>query len=453
MVITQRGVSGTAACVALLIAHGAAAAPPRPRPAAPPARAATPAVVALEVVPASLTFQNRRDVRRALVLGVTAAGERLDLTGTARFSVPGGLVEPGEQSYFTPRKVGSGTVLVAAGGRTARLPVRVVSMEAPPLSFVRDVAPVLSKAGCNSGTCHGAAKGKNGFKLSLRGYDLEADYHSLVDDVNARRFNRAAPDQSLMLLKPTQEVPHQGGLVFERGSRPYNIIRQWIVEGARTDVGAVGRVARLEVLPRNPTLTLPGRKQNLVVLAHYPDGSSRDVTRDARFASGAGEVAEVTDDGLVTAVRRGESPVLVSYEGQFATSEFTILGDRTGWKWQAREQFNYIDRLVDAKLQRIKGMPAPLATDAEFLRRVHLDLTGLLPTPEAARAFLADARPSRQKRLELIDRLLQTPEFDDHWTYKLAASTSASGVPRPSAAGSATPSPTTSRTTSWCVNS
>ncbi len=399
-----------------LLAAGAGAAPkaaPAPSPAPDP-------VVALRLEPASLTFLDRRDTRRVLVTGITRRGSALDLTPAAVFAAQGGLVAAGKDGYLSPARVGQGSVRITAGGRSAVLPVTVRSMAAPPISFVRDVEPVLNKAGCNQGTCHGGAQGKNGFKLSLRGYDPDFDYHSLVDDVSGRRFNRAAPDQSLMLLKPVQEVPHQGGYVFEKGSRYYSILRQWIAEGTKSDVETATRVSRLEVLPRNPTLPLPGMKQSVVVIAHYPDGTTRDVTRDARFQSSVTEVAEVTDTGTVTAIRRGESAILVSYEGQFATNELTILGDRTGWKWAAQPQLNYVDQLIDVKLQRLKSQPAPLASDADFLRRVTLDLTGLLPTPDAARAFLQDPRPSAEKRKDLVERLLRSPEFDDFWTYKFS---------------------------------
>lgn len=377
-------------------------------------------LVRVQAVPSSLTLENRRDVRRVLVLGTTKSGATVDLTALAGVKSTGGLVAAAPGSYFSPVKAGKGTIVLGALGRRLAVPVTVRSMGAPPVSFVRDIEPILAKTGCNAGTCHGAQAGKNGFKLSLRGYDPDFDYHVLVDDLSGRRFNRAAPEQSLMLLKPLQEVPHQGGLVFERNSRPYHLIRQWIAEGVKSDVGTTARVSRVEVLPSNPTLSLPGMTQNLVVIAHYPDGTSRDVTREARFTSSVPEVAEVSEQGTVETVRRGETAVLVTYEGQFATNEFTVLGDRTGWKWVAQPQHNYVDRLVDVKLQRLKSQPSPLASDADFLRRVYLDLTGLVPTPEAARAFLTDPRPSPEKRRDLIDRLLRSPEFDDHWTYKFA---------------------------------
>src|SRR5207237_229364 len=146
-----------------------------------------------------------------------------------------------------PLKAGQGLVTITAGGKTAKLPVTVKSVATPPISFVRDVQPILSKVGCNAGTCHGAAKGRNGFKLSLRGYDVDFDYHALVDDVAGRRVNRAAPDESLMLLKPAQEVPHQGGFVLPKSSQFYRTFRQWIAEGLKSDVAAVGRVAKVDV--------------------------------------------------------------------------------------------------------------------------------------------------------------------------------------------------------------
>src|SRR5439155_5494912 len=190
-----------------------------------------------------------------------------------------GAVSVDHDGYLHPVKVGTTRVMVAAGGQQLALPVTVKSVASPRVSFVREVMPVMSRTGCNAGTCHGSAKGKNGFKLSLRGYDPEFDHAALVNDIAGRRFNRADPDQSLMLLKPTEGAPHQGGLVFERDSRPYQLLRQWIAEGVKLD--KVARVKSLEVLPAAPQLELPGREQQMLVIAHYPDGSTRDVTREA----------------------------------------------------------------------------------------------------------------------------------------------------------------------------
>ena len=382
--------------------------------AAPAAKA--PAVVALRVQPAALVLLDARDARRVLVSGRTSAGQWIDLTSTARLIPVSSGVRVDAEGYLHPVKVGVTRVTVAAGGRQAALPVTVKSVASPPISFVRDVMPVISRAGCNAGTCHGSAKGKDGFKLSLRGYDPEYDHAALINDLSGRRFNRADPDQSLMLLKPTEGVPHMGGLVFEKGSRYYRILRQWIAEGVKLDNAS--RVKTLEVIPAAPRLDMPGMVQQMLVIAHYPDGTTRDVTRDAVFTSSIPDVATVSPEGLVTAVRRGEAAILVRYEGTYATNGLLVMGDRTGFRWAQQPEYNYIDHLVNQKLQKVKVLPSDLCTDAEFLRRIYLDLTGLPPTPEQVRAFLADPAPSRVKRAAVVDRLIGSPEFVDHWTNK-----------------------------------
>lgn len=383
--------------------------------AAPPVK-----ILELKVMPAALTMDNARDLRKLVVSGRTADGYWIDLTDRAVFQPAERIVQRDRNGFFRPVKPGKTTLSITAGGQQAAVPVTVKSVASPPISFVREVMPTLSKTGCNAGTCHGSVKGKNGFKLSLRGFDPEFDYHALVSDISGRRFNRAQPAESLMLLKPIQGVAHQGGLVFEKGSRDYSILYKWIAEGVRSDVSKVQRANRIEVLPKDPKMSLPGWKQSLIVLAHYPDGTTRDVTREAIFTSTMPETATVSPEGTVTGLRRGEAAVLVRYEGNYAANRVTVIGDRSGYRWVGQPQHNYIDRLVDAKLQRIKANPSGLCTDAEFLRRVSLDITGLPPTPEETRAFLADRTPSRRKRARLIDKLLDSPEYVDFWTNKWA---------------------------------
>lgn len=399
------------------LALPAAAAPPA---RTPPGRPTPPAVTALRLEPPALTLEHGRDTRRVLVLGRTVDGQMIDLTRAATFRPTVGVARVEKEGFFSPLKPGSARVVVIAAGQRAELPVTVRSVALPPVSFVRDVMPILSRAGCNAGTCHGSARGKNGFKLSLRGYDPEFDYRALVESLAGRRFNRSDPDRSLMLLKPTQGVPHQGGLALEPGSPAYRTLRQWIAEGVRSDTATTQRVARLEVRPRQPVMRLPGERQQLLVLAHYPDGTTRDVTRDAVYTSSVPEIATVTEEGLVKAGRRGESAILIRYEGAYATNPLIVLGNRTGWQWVQTPEYNFIDTLVYRKLKRIQSLPSPLCSDAEFLRRVSLDLIGLPPLPEETRAFLADPTPSRVKRERVIDRLLNSSEFVDHWTNKWA---------------------------------
>lgn len=379
-----------------------------------------PPITGLTVQPATLTFADKRDLRSVVVTGQTASGVGVDLSPVAKIKAVNPIVTVDDDGTLTPVKAGRTMLTITAGGKTATVPVVVQSVAARPVSFVREVMPILSRAGCTQGTCHGSAKGKNGFKLSLRGYDPDYDYHALVDELGGRRFNRVDPDQSLMLLKSGGQIAHKGGAVMPIPSPNYKLVRQWIAEGVRNDIKTTKRVSRLEILPSVPNVTLPGMTQKTLVIAHYPDGSTRDVTRHAHFTSSGSEIMTATPSGKLEALRRGEASLLVRYEGQYASVGATVLGDRRGWAWQSQPQLNYIDKLVDAKLQKYKAVPAPLCDDAAFLRRVSIDLTGLPPTPEQVRAFLADKTPTTAKRTKLVDKLLGSPEYVDRWTNKWA---------------------------------
>jgi hypothetical protein len=355
-----------------------------------------------------------------LVSGKSADGQTFDLTAVAKLSTEGDTATIGNDGYVSPRKPGLAKIVVSAAGKTVDLTVEIKEASPAPVSFVREVMPAMSKVGCNQGTCHGAQEGKNGFKLTLRGYDPELDYFALVDDLSGRRFNRSLPSQSLMLLKPTQGVPHVGGFLFDEDSRYYKLIHEWIAEGCQFDNAA--RVARLEVFPSNPVIDREGRSLQMIVMAHYPDGTTRDVTRDAVFSSSNFNTATVTNttasSGVVESLRRGETAILVRYEGAYAANQITVLGDRTGFAWVDSPEFNDIDRHVNDKLKKMKTLPSGLSTDAEFLRRVSVDLTGIPPTLEQVKAFLADPRESPVKRNAKIDELLETSEYIDHWTLK-----------------------------------
>jgi hypothetical protein len=213
---------------------------PPPRPALPPFRS-------LKVEPSSLTLDDVRDERRVLVFGETAPGQRFDVTDEAVLKTESPNIEIDKTGYVHAQKQGSGEVTIAVGGLKAKLPVTIKDATVPEIHFVRDVQPILSKLGCNAGTCHGSAKGKNGFKLSLRGYDPEYDYQALINDLSGRRFNRVKVEESLMLLKPTAEVPHEGRQVFTVGSREYNLLRDWIKEGCKPEEVPGGRANGLEM--------------------------------------------------------------------------------------------------------------------------------------------------------------------------------------------------------------
>lgn len=374
------------------------------------------AIVKIQTNPDRLVLSNRRDARSVLVYGQTADGKIVDLSDSAKRTAGGPQITVDNEGYVTPVAVGSTELIVTAGGQTVKVPVEVKDVSVAPTDFIRDVEPILAKVGCNMGTCHGAQQGRKGFKLSLRGYDPIYDYRALVDDVSGRRFNRANPSDSLMLLKPTQGVPHEGGFLFDEDSRAYKIIHQWIAEGCKFSEAT--RPASIDILPKNPILDRSGSTQQMQVIASFADGTSRDVTRDAIFESSNFEVATVGGTGQVKAVRRGETSILVRYEGAYASNTVLVLGTRDGFAWKDAPEFNFIDTNVNNKLKRLKIQPADLCSDAEFLRRVTLDLTGLPATGDQTKAFLNDPRASQIKRAAKIDELLESPDYVDHWTLK-----------------------------------
>src|SRR5262249_25340870 len=282
------------------------------------------------------------------------------------------------------------------------------------VSYVRDVMPLLARMGCNAGTCHGAESGKGGFKLSLRGYDPLFDHRALTDDLAGRRFNRAAPDTSLMLLKPSGGAPHSGGALTQWGEPYYEILKAWIGDGVKADLDGA-RVKSIKLVPGSAVIGLPGQKQQLAVIATFTDGKTRDVSAEAFLDSSNTEVAIVDRGGLVKAIRRGETTVMARYEGAYSATTLIVMGNRSGFEWKKVDEYNWIDGLVYDKLKLVKVLPSDVCTDSEFIRRLYLDLTGLPPQPDDVRAFLADTTPSQQKREKLIDKLIGSDDFVEHW--------------------------------------
>ena len=373
-------------------------------------------VAKLDVRPTKVELNGPFAYSQLLVTATLDNGETADVTRVAKIATPKGVAATA--GLVRPTADGSGEIAISIGGKSVKVPVNVAGFKADkPISFVTDVQPVLGKLGCNAGTCHGAQAGKNGFKLSLRGYDPIYDFRALTDDLEGRRFNRAAPEKSLMLMKPAGAVPHQGGVVMQSGDPNYELVRRWISQGVKLDLDAV-RVKSIDVFPKNPIVAHIGQKQQFAVIASYTDGRVRDVTAEAFIESSNTEVATVDKTALVTTARRGEATMLARYEGAYAASTVVVMGDRTGFVWEERPVQNVIDELVDAKLKKVKVQASALAGDAEFLRRVYLDLTGLPPSAEEVRAFLDDPRDTKRKRDELIDKLVGSEPFVEHWTNK-----------------------------------
>jgi hypothetical protein len=374
----------------------------------------------LEVRPASITLGTPFEYAQLVLTGHLATGERIDVTRMAALDVPAKVVKVSATGVVRPVSDGAGTLKISLGGQTVDVPVKVAGQkEKHEISFVRDVMPTLSRMGCNAGTCHGAQSGKNGFKLSLRGYDPLFDHRALTDDLSGRRFNRAAPDTSLMLLKTTGGVPHQGGVLTKGGEPYYELLKAWIADGVKLDL-KTARVQSIKISPASAVIGLPGQKQQLSVQAKYTDGKVRDVSVEAFLDSSNTEIATVDRAGTVTAVRRGEATIMARYEGAYAATTLVVMGDRSGFAWKQTPEYNWIDTLVYDKLKQVKVLPSDVCTDGEFIRRVYLDLTGIPPQPEEVRAFLNDKTPSREKRDKLVDKLVGSDDFIEHWTNKWA---------------------------------
>ncbi len=377
-------------------------------------------IVSLHATPSAIELKSPFEYRQLLVDATLDNGDVIDVTRLAEIQAEGDIVKVSANRLVRPTADGKGQLSIKLGGQSISVPITSTGQKgAYAVSYVRDVMPAMSRLGCNAGTCHGSLEGKNGFKLSLRGYDPIFDHRALTDDLEGRRFNRAAPERSLMLLKTSGAVPHVGGVLCQPGDPSYELLKMWIAQGVKLDLESA-RVTSLEVLPKGRIVPSLGQKQQMAVMATYADGTTRDVTAEAFIDSSNTEVATVDRGGVVTTVRRGEATILARYEGAYAASTLMVMGDRSGFEWKQPESFSYIDDLVYEKLKKVKVLPSDLCDDSEFIRRIYIDLTGLPPEPEQVRAFLADQRSTRVKRDELVDTLVGSPAFIEHWTNKWA---------------------------------
>jgi WD40 repeat protein len=375
-------------------------------------------ISSLSIEPKNIEIGRWNDTVQMLVTAELTNGHKIDATSFAQYEMSDGSVaKVSATGWVEPSKAGEAKLTIRIGNFSETLPLAVRESDHSSVDFIRDVNPVLSKLGCNQGTCHGAQAGKNGFKLSLRGYDPIYDVRALTDDLAGRRYNPTAPLESLMLTKPLGLVPHAGGKLLDEFNTRTAVLKAWIAGGSRLNL-QTQRVSRIEVSPANPTIESIGNHQQIRVVAYYANGDTRDVTREAFIESGNTEVATIGQGERATAIRRGEAPILARYEGAYAATTLTVMGDRHGFEVTEAEFAQPIDRLVANKWARLKIQPSPLCSDADFLRRIYLDLTGLPPTSDQVRAFLADTTATEDKRNRIIDQLLESDAFTDFWTNK-----------------------------------
>ncbi|HLY08692.1 MAG TPA: DUF1549 domain-containing protein [Planctomycetota bacterium] len=323
-----------------------------------------------------------------------------------------------EGGLAVPVANGSAVISATSPDGTSTAKVVVVDMDKPfDHSFRNHVQPILARFGCSSGACHGAAAGKSGFKLSLRGYDDDGDFATITRHALGRRINLEDPGHSLLLLKPTGAVAHKGGVRFDPSSREYAALSEWIAAGAPGPRKEDPRIDHIEIVPPHVVLK-PGAEQQILVRAHFSDGTVRDATPWAKYTGSDSTVAVPDDEGRVKVTGNGEGAITAWFLSKIAVATVTVpYGDPIpAGLYRAAPRRNFIDELTLEKLQELRLPPSPPSGDSEFLRRAFLDTIGLLPSIAETRAFLADPAPDKRDRL--IDALLARPEFVDYWTHR-----------------------------------
>jgi len=391
--------------------------------AAVPAWAALDASAPFEVFPHEVNLNTLRD-RQSLVVRFTEPnGVQRDVTAEAKLTLADPAKAKIDGRILTPLADGETQLKVEWNGQSAQVPVKVVDAKVDaPVSFRRDVMPVFMTAGCNSGGCHGASRGKDGFMLSLFGYDPEGDYFRLTRQQVGRRINLAMPEESMLITKNIGTAPHTGGKLFTKDSELAQTLLRWLDAGAPNDpAGANGKPSApectsIEILPKTLLLEGPGNKFKITVRAHFEDGTDRDITSMSLFLTSNEASAKIEKDGTIVTGQRGEAFVMARYATHTVGTSVSIIPKALKYEWPNVEEKNWVDGLVHVKLKALRMLPSGLCDDETFLRRASIDLIGLLPSSAQVKAFVADQDP--QKREKKIDEMLNQDGFVDMWALK-----------------------------------
>ncbi|TWT34671.1 DUF1549 domain-containing protein [Blastopirellula retiformator] len=372
----------------------------------------------LTLYPTSILLNDPLGRQRVVVSGADKQGSARDWTRFARIVSSRPEVAEIRNGVIYPIADGEAEIAVQVGGVRQTIPVQVANRGTTrPIEFESEVLVALSKQGCNQGACHGSPSGKGGFRLSLRAFDMQLDELTLIREESGRRINLIEPDKSLLLLKPLMSVAHGGGKQIHQQDEAYTILRDWIAAGAKADPADMPRIERLEVFPAEKQIRLVvDGPQQLAATAHFSDGRSRDVTHLVAYESSNKSVATVDAHGLVTPHERGEVVVLVRFLEHIEPVSLMFVENQPGYAWTSPTPHNYVDQLVNDKLQQLQYLPSETCSDSVFVRRVYLDLLGILPTVDETNAFLADT--SANKRTALIDALLERDEYAKFWALK-----------------------------------
>jgi hypothetical protein len=376
-------------------------------------------IQSLNAYPNQIVLNRIEDAQQILITATLAANRLQDLTEDVQYEVSdGNIARVTSSGRVIPVANGATTITAKFGDKSVSIAVRAEKCDVSlPINFANQVVPIFTKLGCNAGGCHGKASGQNGFKLSLLGFEPEVDYAALVKEARGRRVFPAAPDQSLLLLKASGQMAHGGGKRLEVGSDEYKLIRRWIAAGMPVGNPKDPTVTRIEVKPDHRILTR-NNKQQFAAYAHYSDGSVEDITRQAQYESNDTEIAVVDAGGMVRTLQMsGEAAIMARYQGHVATFRATVpLGVPVpDYKFEPK---TVVDQFTVKKWKELGLVPSELCTDEQFIRRVSLDLTGTLPTPEQVTAFVKETDPA--KRDKLVDRLLESPEYAYYFANKWA---------------------------------
>ncbi|WP_231617891.1 DUF1549 and DUF1553 domain-containing protein [Novipirellula aureliae] len=374
----------------------------------------------LSVYPPEIKLNSARDFQSFVAVLLRPDGITEDASDRVDWSIDDPKIAKLDGYQLYPLADGETDLVARYAGSSVRVHVTVAgASNRPEISFKNDVMPVLTRSGCNTGSCHGAASGKDGFNLSLFGFDPQGDYFRITREIGFRRVNLAVPEESLLLKKATGAVPHTGGKLFDAESDYYATILEWLEKGAKNDPADAEppAVESVSILPPQAVLEGEGTSQRFVAVATYSDGSTRDVTRLAAFNSNNSSTAAIDDAGIVTAGQRGEAFVMARFDTHTVGSQ--VLALPADLQYTPPEiAGDEIDQLVGKKLKQLRILPSERCSDEEFIRRVTIDITGLLPTQQEFDHFVADS--SENKRAELIDRLLERKEFSEIWAMKFA---------------------------------
>ena len=376
-------------------------------------------VVRLDAYPSSISLTSNKDFNSFVLVATYDNGVTRDVTGQSNFVLSDPNIASIKDHLLLPKSDGNTKLQASYQGLNTEIAITVSkAKENREVSFNLDVMPVFLKAGCNTGSCHGSARGQDRFMLSLFGYDPEGDHYRITREQGTRRINLAVPEESMLVEKSIGAVPHTGGKLFSKDSEHWKTLVNWLKKGALDDPKDIAKPEKLELYPPELLLEGDGASQQMTVLARYTDGTTRDVTKLTVFQSNNELSASINEDGLVTAGKRGEAFIMARFNVFTVGIQAVVIPKNLKYQRPQLPANNYVDSLVHEKLHKLRITQSGLCSDEVFLRRIFLDVVGMTPKKEDYDRFVSDKSPD--KRSKLIDELLERKEFTEIWVMKFA---------------------------------